>query len=211
MHAKVLFDFSRSLEDPVGFTRGLENAYKRQNEHTRIMSTGGAELDEENGTSPPETSVVGPSGGWENRHPGAQPSSTFPSDVISRSPGTSVDATGELGLNLGQCISVPNGSHTADSATSSSSRWEQIRVANARNAAQGSAWEAIRQSSGKAAIAARSLPANVNEENFPVNDRMRANGVEPDRSISQADFDAMLEAERSIAKNENDDSTPTWK
>ncbi|EIN14199.1 hypothetical protein PUNSTDRAFT_49026 [Punctularia strigosozonata HHB-11173 SS5] len=183
LHAKALFDFSRSLEDPEGFTRALENAYKVQTEHTRIMSTrANVDTGEDCDLNPQD----GPSSDFERRR---LENPSLPNDQNRTAAGSGGD-TGRPTMT---------------------SRWEQIRAANARNAAQGSTWEAIRQTSGKAAITARSAPSDPGNGPTSANVGSGDDGVNIDQPISQADFEAMLEAERIIAKAENDDPTPTWK
>jgi hypothetical protein len=65
--------------------------------------------------------------------------------------------------------------------TSPPSRWDEIRAANARNAAQQSSWDALRQNHERNQVA-RTDDAYSSTEN--------------DRAQEQARFDAMLEAER---------------
>ena len=66
--------------------------------------------------------------------------------------------------------------------TSPHSRWDEIRAANARNAAQHSSWDALRQNHERNQVA-------------KIDDAYSF--TDSDRAQEQARFDAMLEAERS--------------
>lgn len=65
-------------------------------------------------------------------------------------------------------------------------RWDEIRAANARNAGRSSSWDALRQGHERSQIAGSSDAASFSAEN--------------DRAREQAQFDAMLEAERRKAQ-----------
>jgi hypothetical protein len=72
-------------------------------------------------------------------------------------------------------------SATATATNSPLNRWDEIRKANARGSAQNSSWDALRQNHE------RNRVAGTNEA---------SSFTESDRAQEQANFDAMLEAER---------------
>ena len=74
-------------------------------------------------------------------------------------------------------------------APQSSSRWEEIRAANARGA-RPSTWDALRQRHEKAQVA-----DHVQSGHTP----SVTNDADVERAREQARFDAMLETERKIA------------
>lgn len=80
-------------------------------------------------------------------------------------------------------ISLP-----AVSETTLKNRWEEIRAANARKAGQSSSWDALRQNHERSRMQGQNGAAGA--------DRLSG---ETDRAQEQAQFDALLEAERRIA------------
>ncbi len=79
---------------------------------------------------------------------------------------------------------------TARDNSNPRSRWEEIRAASARKA-QTSSWDALRQDHERAAVSDNVQSASIP---FPLN------GVDPERAQEQARFDALLEAERKMAR-----------
>jgi hypothetical protein len=70
-----------------------------------------------------------------------------------------------------------------------SSRWDQIRVANAAKTAS-SSWDAVRQKHEKRRVSGS-----------PTSDQ-NASGPMDDRAAEQANFDALLEKERSLGSQD---------
>ncbi|KZP31245.1 hypothetical protein FIBSPDRAFT_1037698 [Athelia psychrophila] len=79
-----------------------------------------------------------------------------------------------------------NGSETAASSAVHS-RWEDIRVANARKSKRSSSWDALREGHERSADVASADDAPFTADN--------------DRAREQAQFDAMLDAERRKSQN----------
>ncbi|KAF9822068.1 hypothetical protein IEO21_00062 [Rhodonia placenta] len=77
---------------------------------------------------------------------------------------------------------------TSVSETTLKNRWEEIRAANARKAGQSSSWDALRQNHERSRMQGQNGAAGA--------DRLSG---ETDRAQEQAQFDALLEAERRIA------------
>ncbi|KIM85322.1 hypothetical protein PILCRDRAFT_817326 [Piloderma croceum F 1598] len=90
--------------------------------------------------------------------------------------GTEQEAVGSL--EGGQSSTESTSTRTD---TSPHSRWDEIRAANTRNAAQHSSWDALRQN---------------HERNQVARTDDAYSSTESDRAQEQARFDAMLEAER---------------
>jgi len=82
----------------------------------------------------------------------------------------------------------------ASSDARSQTKWDQIRVENARNAGRQSSWDMIRQQHERARIPSSSTPSSDSSGD--------------DRALEQARFDSLLEAERrKHLDSENQDRT----
>ncbi|KZT72763.1 hypothetical protein DAEQUDRAFT_735764 [Daedalea quercina L-15889] len=83
----------------------------------------------------------------------------------------------------------PTSASTPDAQSRSKSRWEEIRAANARSGVQQSSWDVLRQSHERSKVKGSAQGGRSSEE--------------PPRTDEQAQFDALLEAERRTAGRES--------
>lgn len=92
--------------------------------------------------------------------------------------------------NMSTSPGTPNRTSPESTGTNTAShgRWDELRAANIKQAGLNSSWDALRQSHERGRVA-DATDASQSTEN--------------DRAQEQAQFDAMLEAERRAATNDS--------
>ncbi|KZT05968.1 uncharacterized protein LAESUDRAFT_701470 [Laetiporus sulphureus 93-53] len=172
--AEAHFAFSEMLDDPVAFSQALENVNKRMGGVRPLGWTLARAKEVKHGEGVHGNAPRPAEGQWAPDAEGAEMgvgSAAVPSRPVSLPE---------------ECTSSFNASayvvNVAMTNASPSSRWDAIRTANARNAGQTSSWDALRQSHERARV-----PSNPDRP-----------PEEPDRAREQAEFDALLEAERKL-------------
>ncbi|OBZ80085.1 hypothetical protein A0H81_00959 [Grifola frondosa] len=164
--AKAHWDFGQQLENPNGFSQALENVNRRTGgteplgwalRRAQEIHKDVTQADVHGDVSQPvEVS-------WEQDGGQAAPS----------------DGAARQKLRVLEEASNENARHP-------SSRWEELRAANARNAGKSSSWDALRQNHER-----QQVPDHIQTASSPETD---------DRVRAQAEFDAVVEAERRLSR-----------
>ena len=169
--------FSEALENPEGFMTTLSHVHKRLGGDGNIGFTL-----QHIPRKPSDTDV-------DNSHTMQRPEVSFESQKHS-------DAAGESVLRVGNCYSMNacrvTGSGAENQSSTPKNRWDEIRAANARGVGQYSTWDAIRQRHERHKISSPSSATNG-----------VANDEEEDRMAARARFEAMIEAERRIGRDQD--------
>ncbi|GBE78231.1 hypothetical protein BKA93DRAFT_793771 [Sparassis latifolia] len=161
--AKAHWNFTKALDDPAAFSQALQNVNQRTGGTTPLTWT------LQRAKEVPQREDV--HGNNTSQNPDAwAPDADQGASAVTVASGS---------------ILKPTQQPASESTSKSHSRWEDIRTANARNAAQSSSWDVLRQSHER-----EQIPSD-NQPETPYADSSRAQ--------EQARFDAMLEAERKLS------------
>ncbi|KAH7911950.1 hypothetical protein BJ138DRAFT_855593 [Hygrophoropsis aurantiaca] len=163
--ARQLFahrQFTQSLVNPKGFMTALMNVDRRLGGDGNLGFTleriRSEDLDQKNETRDNEMNIENQMVGEDNWDITQKPSNPKPESTVH---------------------------HQSSQSAESSSRWEEIRELNKRNAGQQSSWDTIRQQHER-----RNLSAMAAQRESGTKD------PQDERALDQAKFDAMVEAER---------------
>lgn len=192
--------FQAMLEDPVGMEQAMENVNIRQggtnplNITFRFKQVSNGETSSSiRQQSHTADSTTWPSDSGTDAPPAPPP---LPNVSQKRSPGM---------VSTQTWTDMCNSMTSVNEAVQENGRWAQIRKAN-NPSAQDSSWDRLRQTHERAGMkqpAAAAPGSSATSSNSPE----RYSGDDDERARQQAEFDALLEAERRLGQE--DPSRPT--
>lgn len=190
--AQAHLRFSRSLQDPEGFRRAVENTYLRE-EGERIQLT-------------LPTDRVAPRKPVPVPQQQQQPQDDATAGSLKEGWGMQADAVDSLPEEAAQTAApqraIPQPMRRAlpeNTTASTPSRWDEIRKANTRNA-NPSSWDSLRQDHERSRSSSNGQ--SLQDTAKPLPDSRSPATAEDDLAAEKARFEALLDAERNIASQD---------